>query len=65
MKAEELSELLGIEESELVLYAKRLRRLGFEVRNTNTNSQIPHGYWLVPYEFPTLTPLSIQLKKEV
>lgn len=65
MKAQELSELLGIEESELVLYAKRLRRLGFEVRNTNTNSQIPHGYWLVPYEFPTLTPLSIQLKKEV
>lgn len=40
-----------------------LRRLGFEVRNRNTNPEIPPGHYLVPYPFPTLTPKSVQLRK--
>ena len=40
-----------------------LRRLGFEVRNRNTNPEMPQGHYLVPYPFPTLTPKSVQLRK--
>lgn len=63
--AAELASLLGISERNVASAARRLRSMGFEVRNANTNSQIPEGMWLIPYEFPTLTPLSIQLRKEV
>jgi DNA (cytosine-5)-methyltransferase 1 len=40
-----------------------LRKLGYEVRNHNTNPQIQYGDYLIPYAFPTLTPRSIQLRK--
>lgn len=65
MSAEELSTALDLDSASLLSVAKRLRSLGYEVRNWNTNSQIPEGSWLIPYEFPTLTPQSIQLGKEV
>ena len=42
-----------------------LRTLGYEVRNTNTNPQIPEGHYLVPYAFPTLTGMSVQLRKQL
>lgn len=42
-----------------------LRQLGFEVRSHNTNNQIPEGYFLVPYAFPTLNPKSVQLRKQL
>lgn len=61
----ELADLLGVEFGQLGIVAKWLRTLGYEIRNTNTNSQIPKDYWLIPYEFPTLNPLSIQLRKSV
>lgn len=63
--ADELCEKLDVDPEGIVPVAEWLRSLGFEIRNTNTNSQIPRGYWLIPYEFPTLTPLSIQLRKQV
>lgn len=44
---------------------QRLRRMGYEVRNHNTNPQIPAGHYLVPYRFPTLTPRSVQLRKSL
>lgn len=62
---EELSQKLGVKPEQVQSTAVLLRRLGYEIRNRNTNSQIPEGYWLIPYEFPTLTPLSIQLRKQV
>lgn len=65
LSEEELALKLGTKTADIDAIAKQLRRLGYEVRNHNTNSQIPHGYWLIPYEFPTLTPLSIQLRKQV
>ena len=40
-----------------------LRTLGYEVRSEHTNRQIPDGHVLIPYAFPTLTPLSVQLRK--
>lgn len=61
----ELASKLEIDPERMRETATMLRRLGYEVRNRNTNSQIPDDCWLVPYEFPTLTPLSIQLRKQV
>jgi len=40
-----------------------LKALGYEVRNTNTNPRIPLDCYLIPYAFPTLTPVSIQRAK--
>ncbi|BCC10487.1 TPA: DNA cytosine methyltransferase [Bacillus cereus] len=51
--------------STILHYANFLRKLGFEVRNTNTNPQIPRNHFLIPYKFPTLTPLSVQLQKKL
>lgn len=45
--------------------AEKLRSVGYEIRNHNTNPQIVEGEWLLPYAFPTLTKLSVQLRKKV
>lgn len=45
--------------------AKWLRGLGYEVRNHKTNPQIPSDCLLVPYAFPTFTPQSVQLRKNL
>jgi DNA (cytosine-5)-methyltransferase 1 len=42
-----------------------LRKIGFEIRNSNTNPEISEDEFLIPYRFPTLTPLSVQLKKSL
>jgi len=42
-----------------------LRKIGFEIRNNNTNPEIAEDEYLIPYRFPTLTPLSVQLKKSL
>lgn len=60
---EELAEVWGIPAGMVIHYAEKLREAGYEVRNTSTNPQIEPGQWLIPYEFPTLGPLSVQLKK--
>lgn len=61
----ELSELWRIDESEVFEAAQYLRSLGYEIRNHKTNPQIPKDCWLIPYIFPTLTPLSVQLWKNL
>ena len=65
MSTKDISETLGVDEESMVRVARSLRHLGYEVRNKNTNAQIPLGFWLIPYEFPTLSPLSVQLKKSI
>ena len=42
-----------------------LKALGYEVRNNNTNPQIPRDTYLIPYAFPTLSPMSVQLRKHL
>jgi DNA (cytosine-5)-methyltransferase 1 len=44
---------------------RSLKSLGFEVRSHRTNPQLPPDYFLVPYAFPTLTPQSVQLRKQL
>lgn len=42
-----------------------MRKLGYEVRNHWTNPQVSEGEYLVPYAFPTLNPMSVQLRKRL
>lgn len=62
---ERLSKLIQIDINVLQEQLKKLKHIGYEVRNHNTNSQIPMGEWMIPYAFPTLTNLSVQLYKEL
>lgn len=57
--------LLGIKKRDVVSLFKELRKLGFEIRNHNTNPQIKMDTYLIPYVFPTLRPDSVQLKKSL
>lgn len=65
MSTTELASIWHIQPRDVKKYAKKLKLLGFEIRNSNTNPQIPKDQWLIPYEFPTLNPMSIQLRKKV
>ena len=42
-----------------------LRSLGYEIRNSNTNPQIPKNSFLIPYSFPSLTGSSVQTSKNL
>jgi len=42
-----------------------LKTLGYEIRSEYTNGQIPKGYILIPYAFPTLKQNSVQLGKKL
>lgn len=62
---EELAEKWDVQSNEIMAVAEHLRGLGYEIRNHSTNPQIDDGSWLIPYLFPTLTPLSVQLWKKL
>lgn len=59
------SELWKISVEEALYTLHKLRAIGYEVRNSNTNSQIKKDEFLVPYIFPTLTSRSIQSRKSL
>jgi DNA (cytosine-5)-methyltransferase 1 len=61
----ELSLLWNCDSSSILDHMLWLRTLAFEVRNTNTNPQIPDGHYLIPYSFPTLNPHSVQIRKSL
>lgn len=63
--SKELAESWDIQLSDVMNAAEYLRTLGFEIRNHITNPQIEEDRWLIPYAFPTLTPLSVQLWKKL
>ena len=50
-------------EQEILKHMLWLKALAYEARNNNTNPQIPPQSYLIPYTFPTLNPLSVQLRK--
>ena len=50
---------------DLILCFMELREIGFEIRNSSTNKEMDINHYLIPYKFPTLTPLSVQLKKSL
>lgn len=65
MTTEQLAEKWKTTVDDVLGIAEYLRGLGYEIRNHYTNPQIEHGNWLIPYAFPTLTPLSVQLWKKL
>ncbi len=52
-------------EEEVLEHMLWLRSLAYEARNSNTNPQIPQGSYLIPYSFPTLSPMSVQVRKSL
>lgn len=65
LSAEDVAELWGVKVENVFTYLQSLRGMGYEVRNHNTNLQLPKGKYLIPYAFPTLTPKSVQLRKSL
>lgn len=65
LSAQGLALLWGVNADEVFSYLHCLRGMGYEVRNHNTNPQIPKGEYLIPYGFPTLTSKSVQLRKQL
>lgn len=63
LNSKELSEIWKVSEPEILNFALFLRRIGYEIRNQNTNPQMKDNEWLIPYKFPTLLPESVQLNK--
>ncbi|MDF5732337.1 MAG: DNA cytosine methyltransferase, partial [Rhizonema sp. PD38] len=65
LSAQDLASLWGVKAENVFSYLQFLRIMGYEVRNQNTNPQINKGEYLIPYAFPTLTPRSVQLRKNL
>jgi DNA (cytosine-5)-methyltransferase 1 len=59
----ELAVLWGVGPETLLPTLVAVKELGFEVRNTQTNPELPTGSFLIPYSFPTLTGASVQFNK--
>jgi len=62
---DEIAVAWKIPKTKVMSVAIWLRELGYEVRNHKTNPQIPADCLLVPYAFPTFTPQSVQLRKNL
>ena len=60
-----LSQEYNLPEDILISELKALKRLGFEIRNHNTNIQIGEGKTLIPYAFPSLNERSLQRLTEL
>lgn len=58
----ELSSLYDIKVDTVISILKELKNIGFEIRNHNTNPEIQENHYLIPYKFPSLNNLSLQLK---
>ncbi len=61
----EFSEIYGLTPDDLVACFKDLKKIGFEIRNFNTNKQIKQGFYLIPYAFPSLNERSLQRLTEL
>lgn len=56
----DLAELHGVLEGDLFRALCQMKEIGYEIRNSRTNMQIPVGDILIPYPFPTLNERSLQ-----
>ncbi|MDY7005770.1 MAG: DNA cytosine methyltransferase [Cyanobacteriota bacterium] len=65
LSAQQLAFLWRVNTEDIFQYLQCLRKIGYEVRNHNTNPQIIPGEYLIPYTFPTLNPQSVQLRKSL
>jgi len=56
----EMSNIYGVNDTTLLTVLKRLKDIGYEIRNHNTNSQLKRDHYLIPYPFATLNERSLQ-----
>lgn len=61
----ELATKWNVLDTQVLDLAIFLRTIGYEVRNNKTNPQMKDDEWLIPYKFPTLVPMSVQLRKSL
>jgi DNA (cytosine-5)-methyltransferase 1 len=65
LQINELAYGYGSSVDNLITELKKLKKLGFEIRNHNTNKQIRKGMILIPYTFPSLNERSLQRLTEL
>ena len=65
LQIDEICKTVEIKKDVLMKHLQVLKRLGFEIRNHNTNKQIKEGYLLIPYCFPSLNERSLQRLTEL
>lgn len=65
ISVQKIAENWEVSVAEVLPIAQKLKELGYEIRNSNTNIQIPEGYILIPYAFPTLSKESVQRRKSL
>ena len=65
LTADELAATWNVPVGRVRSYARWLRGLGYEMRNENTNPELPAGSYLIPYAFPTFAPQSVQRRKRL
>lgn len=63
IRVADLADLWGLTLDRMIDALAFLRASGYEIRSHYTNNQIPPEHVLIPYSFPTLNPLSVQLRK--
>ncbi len=61
----EVSAAYGVDNDTLLYQLKNIKKLGYEIRNHNTNQQIKDGKLLIPYSFPSLNERSLQRLTEL
>ena len=57
---DEISAIFQLNKVEFSTSVKKLKSVGYEIRNHNTNPQIDNDCYLIPYPFPTLNERSLQ-----
>ncbi len=61
----QLAAVWEVPQEEVLALGLFLRQIGYEIRNSKTNPQVPEGHYLIPYPFPTLNRMSVQLRKSL
>jgi len=57
---DKLTEIFKLDKKIFLKEINNFKKIGFEIRNHNTNPQIKIDYYLIPYQFPTLNKRSLQ-----
>lgn len=65
LSLKKMSELIKMPEKMVLLQLNTLKNIGYEVRSSGTNLSLAQHSYLIPYAFPTLTPMSVQLNKRI
>lgn len=63
VSTQDVANIWNVDEKEVKSSFIVLKNIGYEIRNINTNPQIPKDHWLIPYAFPTLSSNSVQMHK--